>query len=129
MRINIGISFRRTPLGTTLIAGFTLFSKPSPMHPDQTAQLNHLLEILINGPYARNKQGTMAQFLTVLLACCKPGITAAEIARALGQNESSVSRNLKTLGPNGTGCLTVVGKRIDPSEVVLHEIEAMFPKN
>ena len=99
------------------------------MTPEQQAQLSHLLEILINGVYARNKQGTLAQFLTVLISACKPGITAAEIARALGQNESSVSRNLKTLGPNGTGCLTVVGKHIKPSEVVMKDIEAMFPQN
>ena len=99
------------------------------MTPEQITQLRNLLEILINGAYARNKSGTMAQFLTVLLACVDEEITAAKIARALGQNESSVSRNLKSLGPNGTGCLEVRGKAIRPSDAVLADIEAMFPVN
>ena len=97
--------------------------------PEQKAKLSNLLEVLIKGPYARNKSGTLAQFLTVLLACTDDDITAAEIARALGQNESSVSRNLKALGDKGTDCLKVEGKTIRPSDAVLAEIEAMFPRN
>ena len=99
------------------------------MTDQQMASVAKLLELLLNGAYARNKQGTLAQFLTVLLACTAEGITAVEVSRALGQNESSVSRAIKRLGPEGTGCLEMEGRVIRPSAVVIEEINAMFPKD
>ena len=100
----------------------------SDLQPHQREALKQLLHVLINGTYKRNKNGTIAQFLTVLLACTDDKITAREIATALGQNESSVSRNIKALGPEGTGCLETEGRVFRPSQDVIDDINAMFPR-
>lgn len=100
----------------------------SDLQPHQREALKQLLQVLINGPYKRNKKGTLAQFLTVLLACTDDNITAREIATALGQNESSVSRNIKSLGPEGTGCLETKGRVLRPSQVVIDEMNTIFPR-
>ena len=100
----------------------------SDLQPHQREALKQLLQVMINGSYKRNKNGTLAQFLTVLLACTDDKITAREIAKALGQNESSVSRNIKALGPEGTGCLDTEGRVFRPSQAVIDDINTMFPR-
>ena len=46
------------------------------------------------------------------------GITTGDLAKKLDITSGGVSRNYKTLGPEGSGCLEKDGKLIKPHEHV-----------
>ena len=54
------------------------------------------------------------------------GLTTGDLAKRLDITSGGVSRNYKTLGPEGSGCLVKDGKVIKPAEHVKEGIAELL---
>lgn len=78
---------------------------------------------LLEEVIGRKKDATCVQLLLAMYAAEADGITQKELAAKLGINESTVSRTVRILGPEGTKCLYKEGDIIYPAERVAKMIE------
>ena len=69
---------------------------------------------------------TCAQFMMVLYAVQSGGITQKELADKLEVTEGAISRNLKTLGPEGTGCLAIENRKVVADPHVIEHMTALL---
>lgn len=78
---------------------------------------------LLEEVIGRKKDATCVQLLLAMYAAEAEGITQKELATKLGISESTVSRTVKILGPDGTQCLRKEGDVVLPAERVMKMIE------
>ena len=83
---------------------------------------------LVEQAVAAHEQVTCRQLLTVLYAAEAGGMLQKDLADKLGVTESTVSRNYKVLGPEGTGCIRKEGDLVLPSTHVIEALEELFGK-
>ena len=71
---------------------------------------------------------TCNQFLMVLYVVQSGGLTQAELARKLGQDEATISRSYKKLGPgpDGSGCLTKDDGKVVAAPYVRQRLAEIF---
>ena len=71
---------------------------------------------------------TCNQFLMVLYVVQAGGLTQAELARKLGQDEATISRSYKKLGPGpeGSGCLTKEDGKVVAVHYVQERLKEIF---
>ena len=81
---------------------------------------------LVEQSVAAHEQITCRQLLTVLYAAEAGGMLQKDLAAKLGVSESTVSRNYKVLGPEGTNCIRKEGDLVLPDEHVLEALEQLF---
>ena len=67
---------------------------------------------LLEGTVGAKSDVTCTQFLTVLYALYSDGMTQKELSEVLDITEGAVSRNIKKLGPEGSGCLCKRGRLV-----------------
>ena len=89
-------------------------------------ELLYKMIALMEGTVGAKSDVTCTQFLTVLHALASGGMTQKDLAVRLGLNESTVSRNYKKLGPEGTGCLLKEGKLVCAHPHVKEAISAIL---
>ena len=83
-----------------------------------TEALDKLIDV-VERTVGAYEQFTCKQFLMVLYATQTGGVTQKELADRIGVDQGTVSRNLKVLGKEGTGCLYKDGNLVKPSQKVI----------
>ena len=81
---------------------------------------------LLEQTVAAHEQITCRQLLTVLYAAEAGGMLQKDLAAKVGVSESTMSRNYKVLGPEGTGCLDKKGELVCPDTHVIEGLEQLF---
>ena len=77
---------------------------------------------LLEGTVGAKSDVTCTQFLTVMYALVSDGMTQKQLSEVLGITEGAVSRNIKKLGPEGTGCLVKDGRLIKAESHVFERV-------
>jgi len=90
-----------------------------------TKALDKLIDV-VERTVGAYEQVTCKQFLMVLYAIQTGGMTQKELANRVGVDQGTVSRNLKILGPEGTGCLYKDGNLVKPSEKVVSALTGIL---
>ena len=83
---------------------------------------------LLEQSVASHEQFTCRQLLTVLYAAEAGGMLQKDLAAKVGVSESTMSRNYKVLGPDGTGCLCKDGDQVLPDPHVTEGLKELFSR-
>ena len=81
---------------------------------------------LLEGTVGAKSDVTCTQFLTVMYALVSDGMTQKQLADVLDITEGAVSRNIKKLGPEGTGCLSKEGRLIKAHSHVTERVSEIL---
>ena len=81
---------------------------------------------LLEGTVGAKSDVTCTQFLTVMYALVSGGMTQKQLADILDITEGAVSRNIKKLGPEGSGCLCKDGRFIQAHSHVAERINEIL---